>query len=90
LQAAVPGSLIDCNVIIKTAKKGESMTATKQANFLLKSTAQPKSSSDVPTVLLRPALGGALFPQPALTADGHSLQFDTTSALCTIKPAKIA
>ena len=87
LQAAVPSSLIDCHVIIKTAKKGESMIATKQADFLLKSAIQPKSPNDKPTIRLRRALLSSgirrgLISATALTADGHSLKFDGNK--CTL------
>jgi hypothetical protein len=81
LQAAVPGSLIDCNIIMKTAKEGEYLTATKKADFLLKSTAKPKSPGVTPTVLLRQALLSSdlrrgLISTTALTNDGLSLQFE--------------
>ena len=87
LQAAVPGSLIDCNVIIKTAKEGEYLTATKKADFLLKSTAKPKSPGVTPTILLRQALLSSdirrgLISTTALTNDGLSLQFEGEH--CTI------
>ena len=87
LQAAVPGSLVDCNVIIKTAKKGENMTATKKADFLLKSTAKPKGPNDTPTILLRqallsPSFRRGLISATALTADGLSLQFEGNK--CTL------
>jgi hypothetical protein len=87
LQAAVPGSLIDCNVIMKTAKEGEYLTATKKADFLLKSTAKPKSPGVTPTVLLRQALLSSSFRRglisaTALTADGLSLQFEGNK--CTL------
>ena len=66
---------------MKTAKEGEYLTATKKADFLLKSTAKPKSPGVTPTVLLRQALLSSdirrgLISTTALTNDGLSLQFE--------------
>ena len=48
IQAAVPNSFTSCHVVIKTARKGEVLIATKKADFLLRGLPDNPNSSSAP------------------------------------------
>ena len=77
IQAAVPNSFTSCHVVIKTARKGEVLVATKKADFLLRGLPDsPNSSILLRQALLADGVRRGLISAAKLTHDGYSLKFE--------------
>ena len=90
LKAAIPNSLVDCHVVIKTARKGEVLVATKKADLILtpnnmsgRPLSTEHSSVVLHQVLLADGIRRGLVSATALTNDGYSLNFEKNQ--CTLR-----